>query len=235
MTTDRSHVLIVIPAFNEEAAVSGVIRGLLENGYSDLLVVDDCSTDATGKAATEAGARVIRLPVNLRTGGAFKTGMRWAVRRGIPCTVVQFDGDGQHRASNIERLLKGIDGGSDMVIGSRFLGSDEFKSGRTRRVGIILFSRLVSTITGVRITDVTSGFRALSWKAVNKLHGSYPSEYPDAGAVVLAHTLGLTVSEVSVDMDPRKTGKSHFTNLRSLIYPPRTVMSIVAGLLARRE
>lgn len=228
-------MLVVVPAFNEEEAIGDVVRELADAGWRDALVVDDCSTDRTRAVAERAGAMVMSLPVNLRTGGAFKAGMEWSWRRGRPCTLVQFDGDGQHRASNIPRLLAGISAGDDLVIGSRFLGSSEYRSGSTRRIGIRVFSRLVSLLTGVSISDVTSGFRALSWRAVRALHRAYPAEYPDAGALVLAHRLGLSISEVSVDMDPRRSGRSHFTSIRSLIYPPRTVMSIVAGLLAERE
>ena len=195
--------------------------------------LNDASTDSTETIALDQNVKVITLPFNLHTGGAFKAGLEYANQFMPGYPVVQFDGDGQHRADQIPKLLEELENGTDIVIGSRFLGSKGYQSERTRRLGIRFFSAIVSFVTKETITDVTSGFRAMSPLTVRKLKLLYPSEYPDAGALVLAHRLGLSIKEVSVDMKPRKTGKSHFRHIRSLLYPPRTIVSILAGALGK--
>lgn len=235
MTSTSTIPLIIIPACNEEDAIVGVIANLRAYNFNHILVVNDASTDSTEAVALQQNVRVITLPINLLTGGAFKAGLEYANLFFPNSPVIQFDGDGQHRADQIPKLLQGLDNDIDVVIGSRFLGSKGYQSERTRRIGIRFFSAVVSFVTKETITDVTSGFRAMSPKAVQKLRLPYPSDYPDAGALVLASKLGLSITEVSVDMKPRKTGKSHFRHLRSLLYPPRTIVSILAGALERKD
>lgn len=232
MKTDKE-VLVIVPAYNEEQCIASVLNDLKKFGFANILVVNDASTDSTEHVAIENGVKVISLPFNLHTGGAFKAGLEYASKYCSGTPVVQFDGDGQHKAEQIEKILAPLEEGADIVIGSRFLGSEGYRSEKTRRFGIKFFSAIVSFITKERITDVTSGFRAMSPVAVVKLHDLYPADYPDAGALVLAHKLGLSIAEVSVDMKPRKTGRSYFKHMRSLLYPPRTIMSILAGALGK--
>ncbi len=227
--------LIIVPAYNEEHAILKVILDLKTHGFNQILIVNDSSTDNTEAVAISQNVRVITLPFNLHTGGAFKTGLEFASKFIPESPVIQFDGDGQHRADQIPKLLQELSNGTDIVVGSRFIGSQEYQSERTRRIGIKFFSAVVSLVTGNKITDVTSGFRAMSPSAVRKLKRIYPAEYPDAGALVLANRLGLTIKEVSVDMKPRKTGTSHFRHIRSLLYPPRTIVSILAGALGKEN
>ena len=112
-------VVVVIPAFDEEACIGDVVGTVRMGGY-ECTVVDDASTDNTAEVAEQAGAVVIRLPINLGVGGALRAGFRHAVDNGAD-TVVQVDGDGQHPAEQIGTLLKHLDAGDlDMVVGSRF-------------------------------------------------------------------------------------------------------------------
>jgi len=153
--------LILVPAYNEAARVGRVLAGV-RAAVPDaaILVVDDGSGDETATVARAAGARVVRLPFNLGAGVAAQTGYKLAVREGYDC-VVQLDADGQHEPADIPALLAMIQRGeADVAIGSRFLGGVAYRPSVLRRAGMGLFRWLAWALTGVRFSDVTSGFRA---------------------------------------------------------------------------
>ena len=144
---------VVIPAFNESASIGLVVRDLIAAArWREVLVVDDGSTDETGRQAAVAGARVIRHPYNKGNGAAVKTG----VRQATGTFVLIADADGQHRASDAARLVSHLDA-YDLVVGAR---SSATQSSAARRLGNALLNGIASYLTQQRIPDLTSGFRA---------------------------------------------------------------------------
>jgi hypothetical protein len=227
-------VLAIVPALNEGASVGGVVSELRGVGI-DVLVVDDGSTDDTATAARRAGARVVSLPFNLGIGGAVQTGYLAAVEGGYDAAV-QVDGDGQHPASELAKLLPHLEsGGVDLVIGSRFLSSTDYRPSAARRMGIGLFAWVVSRIVRVPMTDTTSGFRAAGPRAIRLFARSYPHDYPEVEAVLLASRAGLTVREVSVQMRERQGGISSITPLRAGYYMVKVLLGVTMQSLRRPD
>jgi glycosyltransferase involved in cell wall biosynthesis len=219
--------LVIIPAYNEEGSVGKVIeelRTLLPQ--ADILVVNDGSTDLTSEIAKSKGAIVLNLPFNLGIGGAMQAGYQYAYGKGYDIAI-QVDGDGQHDPKEIPKLLRALNEGKvDMVIGSRFLGDSEFKSSLMRRIGISIFSRVISTIAKQKITDPTSGFRAANRKAIQLFASNYPQDYPEPEAVVLLHQCRLKMGEIPVGMSRRYSGESSITRIRSVYYVVKVLLAI---------
>ena len=151
--------LAIIPAYNEEATVGQVVAEIYASiPEAHVVVINDGSADGTAKAASAAGAAVINLPFNLGIGAAVQAGYRFAEQGGYDIAA-QVDGDGQHDPSELMKIIEPVKAGkADIVVGSRFLGGEGFKSTAMRRVGISTFARVLSVITGARLTDPTSGF-----------------------------------------------------------------------------
>jgi glycosyltransferase involved in cell wall biosynthesis len=200
--------LVVIPAFNEEDALPDTLTELARVAPDlDVLVVDDGSRDATARCAA-ARARVLRLPFNLGVGGAVRAGLRYASTTGYTRVVV-VDADGQHDPADVRALLAALDGGADVAVGSRFApGAPPYEVGRLRRAGMRVLARIVRRLAGVRLTDVTSGFRAFDREAIALLARDYPVEYlADTVEVLLrCHAAGLSIREVPVGMRRRAGG-----------------------------
>ena len=224
--------LAIIPAYGEAAVIDKVIREVRRARPDlDVVVVDDCSPDATGRRARAAGAPVLSLPVNLGIGGAVQTGFKYAAARDYDA-LVQVDGDGQHDPGEIGRILGPLaEGRADVVIGSRFLEKTGYRAPFARRVGILLFSGIARRAMGQRITDTTSGFRALNRRAFVYLARNYPVDFPDAETLVLLKRAGFRLLEVPVSMRPRLSGRSSTTTLRSFYYPFKQMLSILVVLL----
>ena len=225
--TDQQ-ILVIIPAYNEERSVGRVVEEVKKHlPRVDILVVNDGSSDLTSVKALASGAIVLDLPFNLGIGGAMQAGYKYAYEKGYE-VAVQVDADGQHESKEIRKLLDGLDEGEvDMVIGSRFLGDSEFKSSLMRRVGISLFSTVISTIAKQKITDPTSGFRAADRKAIQLFALNYPQDYPEPEAVVLLHQCRLKMGEVSVGMNRRYSGESSITKVRSVYYMVKVLLAII--------
>ncbi|MEW6583780.1 MAG: glycosyltransferase family 2 protein [Actinomycetota bacterium] len=228
-------LLAIVPAYNEEGAVAQVVREIREaHPGADVLVVDDGSHDATAETAHAAGARVARLPFNLGIGGAVQTGYRVAWEEGYD-VAVQIDGDGQHRADQLPRLLGPLrEGAADYVIGSRFAERTGYRAPLSRRGGIIILSRVVSLIVGRRMTDTTSGFRAAGRRAIELFAAHYPHDYPEVEATVMAARDGMRVLEVPVEMRPRATGRSSISPLRSGYYMVKVLLAVGVQCIGRR-
>lgn len=230
--------LAVVPAYNEAGAVAQVVRSLHERAPEfDVIVIDDGSTDDTGALAARAGAKLVRLPFNLGIGGAVQTGFVYALEHGYDY-MAQVDGDGQHEAAELGRLVAGLESQSDidMVCGSRFLSEDTaYTAPISRRTGIHLFAFALSKILGQRITDPTSGFRLYNRRAIALFAHDYPHDYPEVEAVLMLHSHRLRMAEVPVQMHVRSAGRSSITRLRSLYYMVKVSLALLVGLLRRRR
>ena len=233
----RPTTLVVIPAFNEEAALPGVLAELRTSWPDvDVLVVDDGSRDRTAAVARDADVAVAVLPFNLGVGGALRTGVLYAVERGYD-VVVQLDGDGQHDASAIPTLVAEIDRGADMVVGSRFRdGSDAYAVGRLRSLAMALLRWVIRLLSGLRITDTSSGFRAFSRPLVELFSQNYPVDYlgDTVEAILLAHRAGFRVVEIPTSMRPRRGGVPSTRRLR-LAYHYVRLLLILASTAQRRN
>lgn len=202
-------VVVVIPAFDEEACVGEVVIAVRGQGY-ECVVVDDASTDRTAEIAERAGATVIRLPINLGVGGALRAGFRYAVDNGAH-TVVQVDGDGQHPAEQIGKLLEQLDAGEyDMVVGSRFAtGGVSSPQSRLRRSAIGVLSTTLRRRAGVTISDPTSGFRAIRDPLLTAFASDFPHHYlgDTFEALLVAGRRGYRIGEIPVAMQARQGGQ----------------------------
>lgn len=226
-------VLAIVPSLNEGASVARVVADLRSVGV-DVLVVDDGSTDETAAVARRSGARVVSLPFNLGIGAAVQTGYLAALDGGYD-VAIQVDGDGQHPAGEIGTLLRHLGDGVDIVIGSRFLTDTAYRPSTARRLGIGVFAWVVSRIVGVRMTDTTSGFRAAGPRAIRLFARSYPHDYPEVEAVLLASRAGLNVREVSVRMRERQGGVSSITPVRAGYYMVKVLLAVTMQSLRRPD
>ncbi len=178
--------IAIVPAYNEEATVGAVIDEIraAAPGF-DVVVIDDGSIDRTAAVAEAHGAVVLRLPYNVGIGAAVQTGHQYAAEHGFDIAI-QVDGDGQHDPSEITKLVEPLLAGEvDMVVGTRFVEDDGYRSSALRRVGIAVLSRVVSVIVRQRVTDPTSGFRAVNRRTLELFAADYPHDYPEAEATVL--------------------------------------------------
>jgi glycosyltransferase involved in cell wall biosynthesis len=230
-----AHVLAVVPAYNEAGAVGRVVDEIRAcDPRLDVLVVDDASRDETAARAQEHGALVLSLPFNVGIGGAVQTGFRYALERGYEFAV-RLDGDGQHDASELPKLLAPLERReADLVIGSRFVEPEgSYRPPLARRIGIRVFARLVSLLGGERVTDTTSGFLALNRVGIELFAAEYPHDYPEVEATLVALRSGLRLSQVQVDMRERETGSSSITFVRSLYYVVKVTLAVLVASLRR--
>jgi glycosyltransferase involved in cell wall biosynthesis len=222
-------ILIIVPAYNEADNISAVIHKLhAENEEWDVLVINDASIDHTSVIARETGfAKVINLPFNLGIGGCVQTGFRYA-RYNNYDYALQFDGDGQHNAEEIHKLLEiVINDEADVAIGSRFSRKHNgFKSSSSRRIGIRMFEWFSYLLIHQHITDHTSGFRAYNRKAVRFLADYYPSDYPEPEVVILLGKNGFRMKETFTQMHERKGGVSSIPLTKGPYYMIKVMLSM---------
>lgn len=213
-------LLVIIPAFNEEAQVGqvvGAIGGHLPE--ADVLVIDDGSCDRTARVARQAGARVVSLPYNMGYGAALQTGYKYARDNGYQ-VLAQIDADGQHDPVYILEMLELIRSGeADVVIGSRFLVDNGYRAPAAKRLGMVLFGAVASWATGQKVSDPTSGYQALNRRAFCYCaRDVYPSDFADADVLIMLHRANLRVREVAVRMRP-SVRKSRYLSMYSVITP----------------
>jgi glycosyltransferase involved in cell wall biosynthesis len=225
----------IVPALNEERSIRRVIEELraFDPGL-EIVVVSDGSSDRTADVAEQYGAHALRLPFNLGIGGAVQTGFRYAYENDFD-VAVRVDGDGQHDASQLDRVLAPVlAGDADIAVGSRFTGGDGYRSSRSRRVGIRILASVVSTLVGQRVTDTTSGFQALNRAGIALFARDYPHDYPEVEATVMVFKHELRLVEVPVTMREREHGRSSITALRSIYYMVKVLLALAVGVFRRR-
>ena len=219
--------LVIVPAFNEAGSIARVVDDVRRAVPDfDVLVIDDGSTDSTASLVPES-ATVITMPFNLGIGSAMQTGYRFAAEHGYD-VAIQVDGDGQHPASEITKLIDTLDNSdADLVIGSRFLDGSRYRQSAARAAGSGVLRLMLRLLTGRTFTDCTSGFRAANSKVIRAFSHWYPDDYPEPEVVLLLHRAGFRVAEAPVRMEQRTAGESSIPLCRGFYY----VLKVAVALL----
>lgn len=224
--------LLIIPAYNEGGAIGPVVREVREKcaGLA-VLVIDDCSTDATATEAKLAGGRVLRLPCHLGLGGAVQAGYKLAFEQGYE-RVVRIDGDGQHDPADVPRLLEVLEKtGYEVVIGVRSKEPGGFETHPIRKAGIHFFRLLLRPILGRAAADPTSGFLAVNERALGVFAQSFPLEYPEIETLVVLQRRRFRFEEVPCRMRKRMAGRSSITALKSVYYVIHVLLGVFINIL----
>lgn len=232
--SEKTRLLIVIPAWNEEAVLGDVLKAVKAEkpSFADILVVSDGSVDATASIARAAGVAVLDLPLNLGVGGAMRAGFQYARRSGYQYAC-QLDADGQHDPGEIETLIDTASReGADVVIGSRFAGKGNYEARGPRKWAMNLFSFILSRVCHTRLSDTTSGFKLYGPRALSLFARNYPAEYlgDTIGALVIAARSRLVVREVGVQMHPRAGGEPSHNPIKSALFLVRATLALVVSL-----
>lgn len=231
MKKDWLSLLLIIPAYNEEASIEKVVENIRNNYPNyDYVVINDGSEDATSQICHSRGYNVVDHPVNLGLAAAFQTGMKYAYQHGYDAAM-QFDADGQHRPEFISGLLKKMKEGYDVVIGSRFV--EKKKPHSLRMLGSCLISSAIRLATGKRINDPTSGMRLYGRKVMKTLAENI-NYGPEPDTISFLIKKGMKVEEVQVDMADRDGGESYLTFGKSIKYMVRMLVSILLIQPVRR-
>lgn len=228
---EEKKVLIIIPAYNEEDNIEKVVDNLITNfPQYDYIVVNDGSTDRTKKVCEEKQYEVLNLSINMGIGGAVQTGYRYAYDNDYDIAV-QIDGDGQHDVGFLEGMIRYMEQEqADCVIGSRFMEKEGFQSSGLRRTGIRFLSMLGWVLTGVRIRDITSGYRLVNRRFIQIFAQDYPSDYPEPEAMVITAVHKGKIREYPVVMRQREGGTSSITLKKSVYY----MFKVTIAMLIRR-
>lgn len=219
--------LIIIPAYNEEDNIKRIVEDIKNTtkGY-DYIVINDCSTDKTAQICSKNNIKSINLSINLGIGGAVQTGYLYAFKNNYDIAI-QIDGDGQHDPKYLDDLTTPIEQNrADITIGSRFIQKEGFQSSRLRRIGITYFKWLIKTLSGTKITDATSGFRACNAKIIEYFSKNYPKDYPEPESIMMVEHEGFRVMEVPVVMRERTGGVSSIRRLKSAYYMIKVSIAI---------
>jgi glycosyltransferase involved in cell wall biosynthesis len=223
---------IIVPAYNEEKAIANVISEInavaaQSSLHLDVIVVNDCSKDSTAEIISGSKCIALNLPVNLGIGGAVQTGFKYAFENGYDFAI-QADGDGQHPAVEIPKLIKtALNQNADVVIGSRFITNEGFQSSFLRRTGINYFKGLIRVLTGLTIYDSTSGFRLINKQVLETVSEYYPDEYPEPEAIILFSLKKFKIIEVPVVMKERQGGVSSIGRTSSVYYMFKVTLAIL--------
>lgn len=226
--------LLIIPAYNEEDCIVGLLSELKQYPQYDVIVVNDCSGDKTEKLVHEQNVRCISLPINLGLSGAVQTGFRYAVENNYD-VCVQIDGDGQHIPSEIEKLLQKIENGAAIAIGSRFLNnSDKYEQTLSRKLGAKHISLMIRLFSGLKLTDPTSGMRAYSKEVFVEL-AQATNERPEPDTMLYFARRGFRIEEVEVEMRERQGGESYLTPMKAVRYMIENTLSFLYVFLRTKK
>jgi len=225
-------LLVIVPAFNEEGAVGGVVREVRRYMPDvPVLVIDDCSVDSSVAQARQAGAEVLSLPHHLGLGGCVQAGYKLAYELGFEY-VIRVDGDGQHDPIDIPRIFDRLKtSGCEMVIGSRFVEQNGSSTGFVRKAGIRFFRLVLWPVLGKPVRDPTSGFVGVNRRALEVFGHSFPLEYPEIEALVVLQRRRFRFDEIPCKMRPRLTGRSSITALKSLYYIAHVLLGVFVNVL----
>ena len=233
---DNMRVLLIVPSFNEEKNVLSNYKKIVnynkknDTNY-DVIIINDGSTDRTEEICIDNNIPHISLVHNLGIGGAVQTGYKYALENNYDIAI-QFDGDGQHDINYVSKIIEPIiNGNADMVIGSRFIdkNSSEFKSSKARRIGINIISFFIKLVTGKKVFDTTSGFRAVNVNLINYFAFNYPVEYPEPVSTVDILKKGYFIEEIPVSMNERENGVSSIRTWKKVYYMVNVVLSIIVS------
>ncbi len=227
--------LVLIPAHNEAPTIGAVLDGIRTHlPDADILVIDDCSGDGTGAIVRQHGALTVRHTFNLGYGAALQTGYHYAMRHGYE-RIVQMDGDGQHDPKSLPDLMAPLENGYDVVVGTRYRRGNAPAQSFSRRVGTKLFAWIVTKWTGIEITDPTSGYQAMTRRALREVaHESFPEDYPDADVLIGLHRNGIRLTETPVDMHERIAGVSMHRGSRVAFYAYKMALTLPLLPIRRR-
>jgi glycosyltransferase involved in cell wall biosynthesis len=230
--TGPGELLIIVPAFNEEGAIADVVRSIRQYMPGvPVLVIDDGSVDSTIAQARAAGAEVLTLPHHLGLGGCVQTGYKLAYEMGFEY-VIRIDGDGQHDARDIPRILEKLrTTGCEMVIGSRFVSYNGSETSLLRALGIRFFRLVLRPILGKPVHDPTSGFVGVNRRALEVFGRSFPLEYPEIEALVVLQRRRFRFEEIPCKMRPRTTGRTSITPVKSLYYIAHVLLGVFVNVL----
>lgn len=226
-------ILIIIPAYNEEKSILKTYQEIenynkKKNTKYDCIVINDGSTDRTEIILKENKIPHICLSTNLGIGGAVQTGYRYAMYNDYDIAI-QYDGDGQHDVAYIKKIIEPIKNDrADFVIGSRFVGDiSEFKTTKSRRIGINIISFIIKIVSGKKLFDITSGFRAANKKIIKIFAENYPQEYPEPITNAKLVKSKFRVEEVAVNMRERSEGKSSIHTWKNAYYMINVCLAIL--------
>ena len=235
----NDRVLVVMPAYNEETTIAGVLEGLRRAAPGfDRVVVNDGSSDGTGAVLERLGERQLRLPCNLGYGKALQTGLCYGLDQGYDI-IVSLDADGQHDPADVVQVVEALrTSGADVVIGSRFDSDRPYTGPVNRRIGQLLFSHLTGWLLGKRIFDTTSGLKALRSPACAALVGGSFVDF-HTEALVRLRLLRFEILEFPIEVKERQAGVSMYSLLSSVTYPLKTLVltavAVVDAWLERRR
>lgn len=230
-------ILVSVISYNEEANIEATLRDLIDHncGY-DIVVIDNGSRDRTAAICKRMSVPTVRHCVNTGNSvGTLLSYFTYAYSKGYD-VLCQFDGDGQHYATELPKIITPItEGYADCVIGSRFLQRGGYQSTFARRLGIRLFSRLFALATGQTIKDISSGFRCYSKELIAFFGHSYRDPFYDSvnQFLLVAFFAGFRIREVPVQMRPRRYGVSEFNFLYALLFPIKGIATFATCLLQR--
>ena len=225
---DNPKILVIIPCYNESASIIKVINKLKADcPKADYVVINDCSTDNTLSILKENKAQYINFSANLGIGGGVQCGYKYA-RDNDYDIAIQIDGDGQHDTAYLEKVIEPLKSGrADIAIGSRFIEKEGFQSSAMRRMGINFLSDFIKLNCGTKISDVTSGFRAVNRNYIKLYADDYPTDYPEPVAIVQATMKGARIGEVPVVMKAREGGTSSIHAWKNLYYMIKVTLDIM--------
>ncbi len=229
-------LLVIIPAYNEEKNIGGVLESLRMPeiaAVADVLVMNDASTDSTAEKVWDGGAHCVTHVFNLGYGGGLQVGYKYAARQGYRY-VIQMDADGQHDISNVMNLYRALTSEThpDIVVGSRYMeGSSPYDPGLMKNLAYRWFRTILKMMTGQVIADPTSGLQGLSRCAIRFYSGyqHFDDRYPDANMLAQMIMLGFRVEQIPAVMHYREQGTSmHSGIIKPAIYMLRMTLSLMA-------
>ena len=201
-------ITIGIPAYNEEKNIAPIITKLKKITDS-IIVCDDGSSDMTSKISQDLGARVVTHEKNMGYGAAIKS-IFLEAKQVQPDILVTFDADGQHNVEDIKKVIEPVQKStSDIVIGSRFLNEKNKEIPRYRKIGIKTITGLTNTLTGTKISDAQSGFRAYSKKTLEKITPSDEGMGVSTEILIKSNKLGLVITEVPIKVNYEGDTSTH--------------------------